>query len=120
MNQTTVEIGKVGEELAYKYLSSLGYKILERNWRWRKCEIDLIAIHKDEIVFVEVKTRGRNRIDQGVDISFRQRTRIINAAHCYLLRKREIKLESRFDLLRVRKTNGSWWVDHLRSAFEVA
>ena len=117
MDQTTLEIGRVGEDLAQKYLSSLGYKILERNWR--KCEIDIIAIHLDKIVFIEVKTRGRNRIEQGEDISHRQRKRIINAANSYLLKRWEINLESRFDLVRVRKTNGDWWVEHIRGAFEV-
>ena len=119
MDQTTLEIGSLGEDLAQKYLSSLGYKILERNWRWRKCEIDIIAIHRDKIVFIEVKTRGRNLIEKGEDISHRQRKRIINAANSYLLKRWEINLESRFDLVRVRKTNGDWWVEHIRGAFEV-
>ena len=119
MDQTTLEIGRVGEDLAQKYLSSLGFKILERNWRWRKCEIDIIAIHRDKIVFIEVKTRGINRIEQGEDISHSQRKIIINAANSYLLQRAKIKLESRFDLVRVRKTNGDWWVEHIRGAFEV-
>jgi len=119
MDQTTLEIGQIGEDIAQKYLSSLGFKILEQNWRWRNCEIDIIAIHQDKIVFIEVKTRGRNRIDQGVDISLRQRKRIIHAANSYLLKKGEIKLEARFDLVRVRKTNGDWWVEHIGGAFEV-
>jgi len=119
MDQTTLEIGSLGEDIAKKYLLSLGYKILERNWRWRKCEIDIVAIHQDKIVFVEVKTRGRNRLEQGVDISHRQRKRIINAANSYLLKRCEMNLESRFDLVRVRKTNSDWWVEHIRGAFEV-
>jgi len=36
-----------------------------------------------------------------------------------LLKKGEIKLEARFDLVRVRKTNGDWWVEHIGGAFEV-
>jgi len=119
MNQTTIETGRVGEDLAQKYLSSIGYKILERNWRWRKCEIDIIATHEDRVVFIEVKTRGVNNIDQGDDVSFGQRKRIINAANSYLLKNWKIHLEPRFDLVRVRKTQGYWWVDHLREAFEV-
>jgi len=119
MNQTTLEIGQVGEDFAHKYLSSIGFKILERNWRWRKCEIDLIAFHKDKLVFIEVKTRGRNPIDQGVDISHSQRRRIINAANTYLLKKQWDKFESRFDLVRVRKINKSWSVEHFIGVFEV-
>ncbi len=50
-------IGKTGETIAAKYLSSKGYRILERNWRIPTGEIDIICQHGDTVVFVEVKTR---------------------------------------------------------------
>ena len=54
-NQT---IGKNGEEIAKTYLEKNGYKILETNKRFSKlCEIDIIALDRDTLVFVEVKTR---------------------------------------------------------------
>ena len=82
MDQTTLEIGRVGEDLAQKYLSSLGFKILERNWRWRKCEIDIIAIHRDKIIFIEVK-EIENKIrfiykDNGKGISKENLEKIFN------------------------------------------
>ena len=50
--------GNFGENLAAKYLENLGYKIIERNWRYsRYGEIDIIALYKDSLVFVEVKSR---------------------------------------------------------------
>ena len=50
--------GKLGEQAAAKYLQRLGYKILERNYRYsRFAEIDIVAKDKDTIVFAEVKTR---------------------------------------------------------------
>ena len=53
-----VSIGKNGEDIAVKYLEKQGYKILERNKRFsRFCEIDIIALDKDTLVFCEVKTR---------------------------------------------------------------
>ena len=51
------EIGKLGENLAVQYLEKMGYKILERNFECRQGEIDIIALDKEELVFVEVKTR---------------------------------------------------------------
>lgn len=52
------EIGKLGEDLAAEYLQKEGYIILERNVHFsRACEIDIIAKHKNTLVFVEVKTR---------------------------------------------------------------
>lgn len=51
-------LGKNGEEIAVRHLEKQGYKILETNKRFSKfCEIDIIALDKDTLVFVEVKTR---------------------------------------------------------------
>ena len=52
------QLGQNGEEIAEKFLIKQGYKILERNRHFsRYCEIDIIALDKDTLVFVEVKTR---------------------------------------------------------------
>lgn len=54
-------LGKNGEDIASRYIEKLGYKIIERNKRFSKlCEIDIIALDKDTLVFVEVKTRKTN------------------------------------------------------------
>lgn len=56
-----VLIGKQGEELARDFLIKKGYKILEQNKRFSKfCEIDIIALDKETLVFCEVKTRRNN------------------------------------------------------------
>ncbi len=47
-----------GEEIAIRYLESISYKILEKNWRFRHKEIDLIAMDKKQLVIVEVKFRS--------------------------------------------------------------
>jgi len=55
---TNISIGKNGEEIAQKFLVKQGYKILETNKRFsRFCEIDIIALDRDTLVFIEVKTR---------------------------------------------------------------
>lgn len=54
---STITIGDKGEDLACKYLQNQGYKILERNYRIRGGEIDIVAREKETLVFVEVKTR---------------------------------------------------------------
>jgi putative endonuclease len=57
-----IETGKFGEDLATEFLIKKGYKILERNYRHRRSEIDIIAEFNNEIIFVEVKTRHENYI----------------------------------------------------------
>lgn len=54
---TTKQVGDSGEELACEFLKKQGYKILERNFRIRGGEIDIVAMDKNYLVFVEVKTR---------------------------------------------------------------
>ena len=54
-------LGTRGEDLAADHLARSGYAVLERNWRDRTCEIDIIARHGATIVFVEVKTRRSTR-----------------------------------------------------------
>jgi len=120
MKMTSLETGRKGESLAEKYLISIGFKILEKNWRWRKCEIDLIAIHNETIVFIEVKTRGSGSLDEGVEIKQGQRQRIIGAASAYLASHVVGNMECRFDLVRVRLSKGDWWLDHIQDAFEGA
>src|SRR5687767_13813196 len=51
------EVGRMGEELANKYLVDLGYEILERNWRYSRFELDVVALKEDTLHFIEVKTR---------------------------------------------------------------
>lgn len=58
---SNISFGKNGEEIAVKFLEKLGYKILETNKRFSKlCEIDIIALDKNTLVFVEVKSRKTN------------------------------------------------------------
>jgi len=52
------ELGEKGEEIAAGHLLKNGYAILERNWRFGKEEIDIIASQDDELIIVEVKTRN--------------------------------------------------------------
>lgn len=52
------ELGRRGEDLAAHFLEDAGYHLIERNWRCRQGEIDIVAERGDTIVFVEVKTRS--------------------------------------------------------------
>ncbi|MGM0579621.1 MAG: YraN family protein [Bacteroidota bacterium] len=52
----TKKIGDKGENFAVKILETKGYEILERNYRFKRCEIDIIALHNNLLIFIEVKS----------------------------------------------------------------
>lgn len=81
-----IEKGKLGEDIAAQYLQKIGYKIIERNWHYSKnAEIDIVAVDKDTIVFVEVKTRTNLNYGHPFEaIDFRKLNKIHTAILGYL------------------------------------
>lgn len=59
-------LGQEGEKIAIKYLQRLGYTIIEQNFRCKSGEIDIIAKEKEQIIFIEVKTRTSNRYGEPI------------------------------------------------------
>ncbi|MBL7142197.1 MAG: YraN family protein [Candidatus Pacebacteria bacterium] len=57
MKQSNLATGKVGEKIAKEYLEKKGYKIIEQNYKTKYAEIDLVVRHKNEMIFVEVRTK---------------------------------------------------------------
>lgn len=79
------EIGQIGEDAAVIFLEQLGYNILERNWRFSRAEIDIIAKDHDILVFVEVKTRSYNYYGEPEDfINERKEHLLSDAASQYM------------------------------------
>ena len=63
----TTSAGNRAEDKACQFLSSKGYKVLQRNWRTKLCEIDIIATKDKEVFFVEVKYRNQSAQGRGLD-----------------------------------------------------
>ena len=83
------ELGKEGEAAAEQLLLQKGYRILERNWRFRKNEIDLIALKDGIMVFVEVKSRRNTEFGNPQDaVDMPKIRRTITAAEAYIRKKR--------------------------------
>ncbi len=93
-------LGSYGEFLARNILEAQGYLILETRFQTRYGEIDLIAEHQGQLVFIEVKTRIGNAFGSGLEaITWRKRRSLIRAALCYLQRKNYRDCPCRFDIL---------------------
>ncbi len=84
---STLPIGKHGEDLACKYLEQNGYKILERNYRIRGGEIDIVAKDGEYLVFVEVKTRWSHEFGLPAESVTGWKIRhLLKAANFYLMK----------------------------------
>jgi putative endonuclease len=111
------DLGRKGEELAVEYLKKSGFKILHRNWKWGRNEIDLIAENDDFIIFTEVKARNEDCLLQPVTAVTKDKQKsIIIAADGYVNRFK-IDKESRFDIITVIKKPESFEIEHIPDAF---
>jgi putative endonuclease len=109
--------GLAGESAAAAHLVSNGYRILERNWRFKRLEVDIIAEVDNTLVFVEVKTRKNS--DFGAPESFVTRKKqafLIAAAHQFIT-SQDKDVEARFDVISVHLNGPSPIINHLPGAF---
>ena len=114
------DLGRRGENLAARELRKRGYEILERRWRSRIGEIDIVASDQGTIVVVEVKTRSRTDYGSPADaVDARKQRKLIQLAQAYLRARRLRGVNVRFDVVGVTICGGERpKVEVLRSAFE--
>lgn len=110
-------LGKEGENEAVQWLTEKGYRILHRNWRSGKKELDIVARHEGLLVVVEVKSR-RDTVyglpEEAVDM--RKIRHIVASTDAYL-RKFEIDLPVRFDVITVTGRDDNRQITHIKDAF---
>jgi putative endonuclease len=100
-----LSIGNLGEIAASKYLTSLGYKIIERNFRKRYSEIDIVAKEANILVFVEVKTRCDSSFGNPEEsITPYKLRKLIQSAHYYKLLHPDLPSSLRIDVVGVYLT----------------
>lgn len=113
------EFGEEAEFRAAKYLEQKNYKILKRNYRYLKAEIDIIAedSERNQIVIVEVKARKANPlVDAEIAVTKKKRKLLVQAADAYIV-ENEIEWETRFDIISMYKSNLGWEIQHMENAF---
>jgi putative endonuclease len=99
---TTKQTGDYGETLACEFLKKQGYKILERNFLIRGGEIDIVAEDKDDLVFVEVKTRYTHEFGPPAESVTPFKIRfLIRASEFYLLKHKKVDIAYRIDVVTV-------------------
>jgi putative endonuclease len=97
--------GKLGEEVVAQWLIKQGGEILHQRWRWKRGEIDLIAIVSSTLLFVEVKTRNRSNWDSDglLAITPQKQAKILRTAELFLVKYPDLcDYPCRFDVAIVR------------------
>ena len=114
-------LAKEGEEIAVKYLQKLGFKIIDRNFRARNTELDIIAIQPSAsgeatLVFVEVKTRTTELFGTPLEqIAYWKLKSLVKAAEFYKLTHKNLPDLMRIDAISVQYTFRGPVVEHLQN-----
>ena len=111
------ELGKKGEQLAVDFLLKNDYDIIERNYRFDKAEVDIIAKQEETLAIIEVKTRST--IDFGNPQDFvkpKQIQRLVKAVDEYITIN-GLDVEVRFDIIAIVKEGNGFKIEHLKDAF---
>jgi putative endonuclease len=97
--------GSKGEEMASVYLQQIGFEIIERNWRFRHWEVDIIAAKNDRLHFFEIKTRTSDRYGKPEEsITYKKMKNLKNAAEEYQYQNPHWKYVQ-FDVLAISMYN---------------
>ena len=113
-------LGDMGENLAAAHLERKGYAIIERKFKTRIGEIDLIARQNHVIVFIEVKTRQSSEFGRpGEAVGYRKQQKIIRTASWYIRQKHLEDVSCRFDVIEVYCWQGGYHINQIENAFEV-
>lgn len=111
------DFGKKGEELACSFLEENNFKILEKNWRFRSLEIDIIAQSNDAIHIVEVKTRKTDFFGSPEEfVTITKQKNLITSTNEYL-RNHTTDLNVQFDIIAIILNNNKLSIKYIENAF---
>jgi putative endonuclease len=109
------KIGKLGEDLASKYLIENGYSIMTRNFYCRQGEIDIVATKQDEIIFVEVKTRTNFYYGRPAEaVNGIKRKNMQKASAYFIYKNRLNNISIRFDVIEIFIEKNQYKINHIK------
>ncbi|MCH5181193.1 MAG: YraN family protein [Prevotellaceae bacterium] len=113
------DLGKQGEEAAARFLSALEYRLLARNWRAGRLELDLVAEDYGEVVFVEVKTRTHASPGEALEAVGREKRENMLRAAAAFMAYYHLDKPFRFDIVTLTGTGArNFRIDHHKRAFD--
>lgn len=107
--------GDCGEDAAVRYLLKRRYKIIDRNFKRATGEIDIVALDRNTLVFVEVKSRASEKFGAPSEaVDFKKQYKIAKTAQYFVHEKQVYALNKRFDVIEIVGEN----LRHIKNAFE--
>lgn len=120
MSKDNLNLGVLAEDRAEKFLRAGGYKIIQRNYKTKLGEVDIIAKDKDTFCFIEVKSRSSDRFGLGMEaVSALKQKQIAKAALSFLKENKLLDNRARFDVLSLDYSGSEEKITHLKNAFEL-
>lgn len=117
INNQSAQLGREGEILAVAHLRENGYEIVERNWRFGKLEIDIIARKGNVLSIVEVKTRSGDYFGEPEDGVTKAKERFLTTAADHYIISRNLDVEVRYDIISIVIHNGRHELKMIEDAF---
>ncbi|SHI62584.1 YraN family protein [Pseudozobellia thermophila] len=111
------EFGKEGEQIAIDFLVGKGYEIVEKNYRFLKAEVDIIAKKEDVLAIVEVRARSNDQIIPIAETITPKKIKLLVAAADHYVNENHLEVEVRFDVITILKNKKIFKIEHLESAF---
>jgi len=114
------ELGKQGEEIAIRFLTKKGYRILLRNYVCKMGEMDIIAREKETLVFVEVKTRTSTAFGPPqLAVNFAKQMQLSKVALYFLKEKKLEDVKARFDVVAILLRSKGEEIELIKDAFDL-
>lgn len=111
------ELGKKGEQLAIQYLLKNGYTILEKNYRYQKAEVDIIAQKDNTLATIEVKTRSSNYFGNPEEFVNSKKIKLLVKAMDFYVVEHDLDVEVRFDIIAILQIENKHKIEHIEDAF---
>ena len=111
------ELGRIGENIIADYITKLGYKVVERNFACNQGEIDIIAKDKEELVFIEVKTRTDISYGEASEaVTDTKKRHLINSIKYYIYKQKLENQPIRIDVAEVYIKCGKVKINYIKPA----
>ncbi|WP_207433412.1 YraN family protein [Sabulibacter ruber] len=110
-------LGQLGEQAAEAYLAQNGYLVLEKNYRYKRAEVDLIVTKDKVLVLVEVKTRSTNAFGFPEEAVSTRKEAMLQLAADYYIEQRQWQHDVRFDVISILWRSGQPEIMHIEDAF---